>query len=241
MLKSQSQTWAAKQDLTVAGQKLRVKQALITPLAAYVDVETEEQNTKQVFGLINPVLIGTSGGKTVKSYYPTVLSMYNSELYSDNSQFTLVYASNRASKLDTLSLKTFGLSAVDKDQLKVTIDLSRKQIVGVPEGLTAEKSTSVFEDGKITFLHVMKTDQPQDIFMMRLADEYTDAKGKVHSRPLDSPFSTQMMTRGGSDAEEKYFYDFGAVAAGYPQPLTIQIERYWNPVLDTQSVDLFQK
>ncbi|MNF19420.1 hypothetical protein D3C80_2242040 [compost metagenome] len=46
------------------------------------------------------------------------------------------------------------------------------------------------------------------------------------------------MSRGAKTFDEEYDYNFGLQAIDYPQPLTVEIERYWNPVLDTQSVNL---
>jgi len=36
-------------------------------------------------------------------------------------------------------------------------------------------------------------------------------------------------------------YTFGKGAKDYPQPLTITLEKYINPIMDTQAVELFSK
>lgn len=241
LLKDQNRTWIAKQDLTVGGQKLKVRQVLFTPLSTYVDVEVDERNAKQIFGLINPVLIGKSGDKIIKSYYPAVISADNSENYTDRSKLTLVYkGSSEYAQLDSLSLKTFGIAALDKNQMKIVVDLDKKKIIEAPDGLSLDNSDKTAGAGELGFWHKVETDYAQDSFIMRLSDSYTDAKGKMHTMSAGNGAFSQSLSRGPS-VEETYYYNFGAQANELPQPLTIVIDRYWNPVMDTQSVELFSK
>lgn len=241
LLKDQNRTWIAKQDLAVGGQKLKVKQVLFTPLNTYVDVEVDALNSKQIFGLINPVLIGKSGDKIIKSYYPSILSADNSENYTDRSKFTLVYkGSSEYSQLDSLSLKTFGIAALDKNQMKIVVDLDKKKIIEAPDGLTLDDSVNTSGAGELGFWHKVKTDYAPESFIMSLADSYTDAEGKTHTNSPGNGAFIQSLTRGPS-LEETYYYNFGAQANVLPQPLTIAVKRYWNPVMDTQSVELYSK
>lgn len=238
MLKDRNQTWTAKQDLSVAGQKLKVNEVLFTPLSTYVDLEADERNAKQVNGLINPVLIGKSGDKIIKSYYPTVITADNSELWKDPSHFTLVYTSKDYKALDSLSLKTFGIAAVERDQMKLVVDLKKQQIVEAPDGFSIKNAGESAKPGVIVFRNKRENIETQDSFMMRLAENYTDADGKVYTRPGGEGVFTQSVARGATEFDEEYDYNFGLQASDYPQPITVEIERYWNPVLDTQSVEL---
>ncbi|MNF11901.1 hypothetical protein D3C80_2132360 [compost metagenome] len=60
----------------------------------------------------------------------------------------------------------------------------------------------------------------------------------MYTRPGGEGVFTQSVARGATEFDEQYDYNFGLQAIDYPQPLTVEIERYWNPVLDTQSVEL---
>ncbi|WP_042203111.1 DUF4179 domain-containing protein [Paenibacillus camerounensis] len=238
MLQDRNRSWTARQDLTVAGQKLTVNQVLFTPLSTYVDIKADERNTSQVYGLINPVLIGRSGEKIIKSYYPTLITADNSELWNDRSRFTLVYNSKEYLALDSLSLKTFGIAAADKNKLKLVIDLNRRQLIEAPDGLSVKSQSESAKSGVITFQNKRESVETQGSFIMRLAENYTDADGKVYTRPGGEGFFTQSVSRGAKTFDEEYDYNFGLQAIDYPQPLTVEIERYWNPVMDTQSVNL---
>ncbi|WP_339275321.1 hypothetical protein MKY59_30575 [Paenibacillus sp. FSL W8-0426] len=45
-------------------------------------------------------------------------------------------------------------------------------------------------------------------------------------------------TTADSSIEDYYALNFGKEALDYPQPLTIAIDQYWNPIMDSQSVEL---
>ena len=62
--KDQEHTLPVNRTLTVDGQKIKVRQVQYTPFNTYVDLEYDQANTKQIFSLLNPVLIATTGSQT---------------------------------------------------------------------------------------------------------------------------------------------------------------------------------
>ncbi|KWX69909.1 hypothetical protein [Paenibacillus jilunlii] len=74
---------------------------------------------------------------------------------------------------------------------------------------------------------------------MALADSFTDAKGAVHPISGDNDYSSR--TTSDESIMEGYAVSFGEKALDYPQPLTIAIERYWNPILESQTLELHSK
>ncbi|MEC0167060.1 hypothetical protein [Paenibacillus graminis] len=76
-------------------------------------------------------------------------------------------------------------------------------------------------------------------FTMRLADSFTDAKGGVHPISGDNDYSSRTLSD--ESTIEGYAVSFGKKALDYPQPLTIAIERYWNPILESQTLELHAK
>ncbi|MNC12714.1 hypothetical protein D3C75_604390 [compost metagenome] len=124
--------------------------------------------------------------------------------------------------------------------MKIVVDLDKKKIIEAPDGLSLDNSDKTAGAGELGFWHKVETDYARDSFIMRLSDSYTDAKGKMHTMSVGNGAFSQSLSRGPS-VEETYYYNFGAQANDLPQPLTIVIDRYWNPVMDTQSVELFSK
>ncbi|MFU1794527.1 DUF4179 domain-containing protein [Paenibacillus azoreducens] len=237
MLKDKEQAYYPDRTLTIAGQNIKVRQLLYTPLQTYVDLEYDPANEKQVFNLINPVLIGKSGDQSEKIYYPT-------EILKDKSQTTLLYKRSRLEQPDKASLKVFGISAVNKDQLKLVIDLQKKEIVEAPDDLLriiapepGEKSGA----GEIFLERKLEHVQVAESFDMSLDDSFTDANGETHKRLPSENVSHGGLTRSKDTFKDEKTYNFGKDALDYPQPLTIRLEKYWIPVMDTQSVELIAK
>jgi hypothetical protein len=243
MLKAQERILNTEGTLTVDGQKIKVTGVQYTPLSTYVDLEYDQNNDKQIFQLINPVLISKKGDITDKLYYPDTINADNSEIYSDNSKFTLVFKHSKDSQPDSVSLKTFGISAVEKDQMKIVVDLNKYQLIQAPgtglELVTPTPENNV-EEGEILLRRNIENAQYLER-STRLAETFTDAKGKVHHRePSTNSFSSYTTSKDGSAVNE-FGYNFGAEAKNYPQPLTITLEKYSNPIKDTQAVELYSK
>ncbi|MNO17057.1 hypothetical protein D3C76_67480 [compost metagenome] len=241
MFKAQTKQVTVNRTLSVEGQKIKANQILYTPLATYLDLAYDEKNSKQIFQLLNPVLIGKNGDATQKMYYPGTITSANSEVYKDGSKFTLVFRNTPDKPFDTASLKIAGIAALDKNQLSITVDLHKNQIIHAPDtDLTLAEPAGKTGEGQILLSRTMKNLPFLNSTTMRLADSYTDAKGAVHPITGDNGGYTSRVT---SDEEikEGYMFSFGKKALDYPQPLTIAIERYWNPILESHSLELYSK
>lgn len=237
MLKDKERAYYPDRTLTIAGQNIKVRQLLYTPLQTYVDLEYDPANEKQVFNLINPVLIGKSGDQSEKIYYPT-------EISTNESKMTLVYRHSRLEQPDKASLKVFGISAVNKDQLKLVIDLQKKEIVEAPDDLLriiAPEPGEKSGEGEIFLERKLEHVQAAESFDMSLDDSFTDANGETHKRLPSENVSHGGLTRSKDTFKDEKTYNFGKDALDYPQPLTIKLEKYWIPVMDTQSVELIAK
>ncbi|GIP26704.1 hypothetical protein J23TS9_18340 [Paenibacillus sp. J23TS9] len=236
ILKDQERTYHPTQSLTVDGQQINVSQVQFTPLNTYVDLEYDKANDKQIFKVISPVVIGKSGSNIEKLYYPE-------EVLKDNTKATLVFKNSKLDQLDTTSLKIFGIAAVKKDQLKVVVDLKKRQILDAPDDLLQILPPDQEADAEeIYFYRKLEQAHVGDSFGMWLGD-FTDAKGEKYKRV--SPKST---SHGGTTSstkedtvEDETAYNFGKGALDYPQPLTIEVKQYWIPVMDTQTVELHSK
>ncbi|KTD86837.1 DUF4179 domain-containing protein [Paenibacillus etheri] len=246
MLKAKERILDTDGTLTVDGQKIKVTGVQYTPLSTYVDLEYDQNNDKRIFQLINPVLISKKGDTTEKLYYPDIINSDNSEVYSDNSKFTLVFKNSKGIQPDTVSLKTFGISAVEKDQMKIVVDLNKQQIIEAPGSdieLVAPTPADYADEGEILLRHTIANAQYLK-YSTRLAETFTDAKGKVYKRAIKTTsagnFGGYMTSKDGTAVDEMR-YTFGAEAKNYPQPLTITLEKYINPISDTQAVELYSK
>ena len=254
--KDQVRTLPVNRTLTVDGQKIKVRQVQYTPFNTYVDLEYDKANTKQIFSLLNPVLIATTGSQTEKLVYPGKITADNSEVYKDPSQATLVFRYTGLNQPDSATLKIAGISALEPDRMKFVIDLNKQQVIEAPtndwEMVTSKEEHNATAEEillrrKVTELFYYTDSQgavqAENIGAL-LDDNFTDADGQVHDRtnretPLIN-FGGTMVSRDGTGIVEMSL-SFGSQAADYPQPLTQSVWRIWNPIMETHSIELFAK
>jgi hypothetical protein len=237
MFEDNERTYYPDRTLKVDGQRINVRQLLFTPLNTYVDLEYDQANEKQIFKLLNPVLIGKSGEHTEKLYYPQAIS-------KDDTKVTLVYKNSQLDQLDTTSFKTFGIAAVKKDEMNIVIDLKKKQIIDAPdERLRMLPSDQETGAGEVYFQRILEEAQAAESFGMWLEDSFTDASGEKHSRlsPESSSHSGLLTSVKNDTIEDNTTYNFGEDALEYPQPLTIGVKQYWIPIKDSQAIELLKK
>lgn len=244
MLKEREYAVTFDWTLTVDGQQITVKQVQYTPLASYVDVEFDPLNSKHIFQLLNPVLVNQGGAGEEKIFYPTYITSNNSEVYTDGSAVTLVFNKSRYSQPESASLRMAGIVAVEKERMKIVVDLNKEQLLAAPgEDLELVQPTAEtgWEEGQLLFRQRQK-DPYGSGFGMWLGSSFTDAQGQVHERASKTAeggsFGGYMSSSDGNNVDEKSYF-FGPEAKDYPQPLTIPVERYWKPILDAQVVQLF--
>ncbi|NQX48751.1 DUF4179 domain-containing protein [Paenibacillus tritici] len=249
-------TLPVNRTLTVDGQKIKVRQVQYTPLNTYVDLEYDPANTKQIFSLLNPVLITTTGSQTEKLVYPGRITADNSEVFKDRSQATLVFRHTELNQPDSAILKIEGISALEPDRMKFVVDLNKQQVIEAPtddfEIVTSKKEHHATEAEILLRRKVSKlfyyTDSQgavqAEYIGAGLADKFTDANGQVHERTNRETalhnFGGTTTSSDGEGVNEMSLF-FGSQAADYPQPLTQSVERIWNPILETQSIELFSK
>ncbi len=238
LLKDKERVFNTEGTMKVDGQNIKVKQVSFTPLNTYVDLEYDKNNDKQIFKMINPVLIGEKGDHIEKLYYPEYMPTL------DPSKTTLVFKTNKFDQLDSASLKVFGIGAVKKDQLKVVVDINKKQIVEAPDdNFTIIQPDEKVGEGEMIFQHRLENAQVADSIGMWLDDSYTDAAGEEHKRlPSVNVSHGGTTTSSKEDTQvDETAYNFGKEALNYPQPLTIGVKRYWIPIMETQTQELLSK
>ncbi|MEK3757005.1 DUF4179 domain-containing protein [Paenibacillus sp. FSL P4-0338] len=254
--KDQVRTLPVNRTLTVDGQQIIVHQVQYTPFNTYVDLEYDKANTKQIFSLLNPVLIATTGSQTEKLVYPGRITSNNSEVYKDSSQATLVFRYTGLNQPDSIALKIAGISALEPEHMKFVVDLNKQQVIEAPangfEIVTSKKEHSataaeILLRRKVTGLSYYTDSQgavQAEYIGAGLDDKFTDANGQVHDRanretPLIN-FGGTMISGNGTGIDEMSL-SFDSQAADYPQPLTLSVSSIWNPIMETQSIELFSK
>lgn len=245
-LEDQQRIYYPKDSLVVDGQKINIEKIQFTSLNTYLDLEYDSSNTKQIFKLLEPKLIGEKGNAKkelnfLDSFMPT------NRIFKETNKATLIFHDNNLDKLNSMyiSLKVGGIVAVPKDKMKVSIDLKQRKIVDAPdEHLNIVEPDTPAAEGEILLQHKLEDVYAVEPMSMSHEFSYTDAEGKKH-KLLNSTIkkigglttSKEKKSPYGS-IEEYTAFNFGKEALDYPQPLTVNIERYWNPIMESQTVQL---
>jgi hypothetical protein len=245
-LEDQQRIYYPKDSLVVDGQKIHIKKMQFTPLNTYLDLEYDSMNTKQIFKLLEPTLIGQKGTERKELNYLDVFHTTN-RIIKEKNKVTLIFHDNNLDKLNSMyvSLKVAGISAVPKDKMKVSIDLKEKKIVEAPdEHLKIVEPDTPAAEGEILLLHKLEdvyAIEPTSIFH---EFSYTDAEGKKH-KLLNSTLKnsggislSKSKNSKNGDIEKYTALNFGKEALDYPQPLTVNIDQYYNPIMESQTVQL---
>ncbi|MEF3353961.1 DUF4179 domain-containing protein [Paenibacillus sp. GYB006] len=239
---SQTDSFDINKTMQIDGQKIHINKIVYTPLHTYLDLEYDSKNTKDISQLINPVLIGKAGEKSEKLFYPKVLTPSNSGLFSKENQRTLVFYSSKLNHFDSIALNIQGISALEEEQKKIVIDLSKNEIVQAPDNdLQMIKSSEEADVGDVLFQREIENAVTLRSSSMWLDSQFEDADGVSHDQePSGGVRASGFSTSSKDDmGEDHYSYNFGADAVNYPQPLTIKIKNYWNPILEDQTIQLY--
>ncbi|MDQ0657885.1 DUF4179 domain-containing protein [Paenibacillus sp. W2I17] len=118
------------QTMTVDGQRIYVKQAVLYPTRLVLDIEYDRNNTKKIFGIRDLHLVDEQG----RAWRTDSSSI-------GGSGSSVFFESMYFSTPKKLTLQGSGLSAVDKDELVISIDPSSGEIQGGPSSLKLLQST----------------------------------------------------------------------------------------------------
>lgn len=200
------------QTMTVDGQRIHVKQAVLYPTRLVLDIEYDRNNTKKIFGIRDLQLVDEQGRawRTDSSS----ISGSGSSVFFESMYF---------SAPKKLTLQGSGLSAVDKDELVISIDPSSGEIKGGPSSLKFLKNTA---QGKNLILE------------FSIANAQNATSGLSFTNIKDSkgnPFEINEVGWSPSVFEARVVIKNGAAAKGN---LTMEIDSYPDQIRAPFSIEI---
>ncbi|MDT9721150.1 DUF4179 domain-containing protein [Paenibacillus sp. ClWae2A] len=130
LTKDMKNTIPVNQTMTVDGQRIHVKQAVLYPTRLVLDIEYDRNNTKKIFGIRDLQLVDEQG----RAWRTDSSSI-------GGSGSSVFFESMYFSTPKKLTLQGSGLSVVDKDELVISIDPSSGEVQGGPSSLKLLKSS----------------------------------------------------------------------------------------------------
>lgn len=204
--------------LSIAGQDVDVNEVYISTTGIYVEEEYIPQNSKQIYGLVNPrIQLGSDDD---------YMSLNTSKTVVAEGKSSMVFANDNSSK-QPLSLKIDGIYALAKDAKELIIDTDKQQIIKAPDSnlkvsvnSTAEGSTMILE-----YYSTLSKTRMSDSIVLVLDDEFTDGAGQIHTT---DPTRIRIPSRKESLDPQKIpttgYFNLGKKKL--PQPLKFTLDSY---------------
>lgn len=222
-LAAREHTTEGNEVLSIDGQRIYVPRVLTTPLGVYVDITYDPNNTKKIFGLIRPKLIVHKEGKTEELPW----------IGSTNETMQFMGASS--TDPDWIELEIDGISALERNKLQLVVDTEKMTVIEAPDqGVELEPAGEEYASG---FVVVKKTGPVPNGMSSgtQLGSTFKDGNGVEHKiGPSDGLVSHSMDGKEGEVTISREYLYIGDQK--WPQPLTFDILRYPNPIMEKAKV-----
>jgi len=216
------------QSITVSGQSIMIKSAVVAPTGLYVNIQDDPANTMEIFNIIEPKVIQGEGEQ--------VIELGRSLTYGDMNGQTMLFGYNNMNPDGPLELSVQGIHALDKSQLDLIVDTEKLKILQAPDDrLSVTRVDKAASSGQFALNYFVKNSgqsYEQTMSSVSLENTFTDGAGKVHDLPSNGSQSTSTADGYTSSA----YYDL--LSDDLPQPLTFKLNSYPQPILEEQSLKL---
>ncbi|KKO50782.1 DUF4179 domain-containing protein [Paenibacillus sp. DMB20] len=207
------------QAIDVEGQKIMLREAVVSPTGIVLKANIDKENTMKVFGLHEPYLESVKNGEIVR------LVNHMSWLPDESGNMTYFFGSNALDRPDSITLRSEGLHAVDPSLLKVKVDTETGAVLHSPDEML---KFDEYVKGKE--VHTLKLEyenrNSSNSSNLSFEPEFVDGKGKRHTES-DAHNGTRTETRSGSETGwSKATYYFYLKPRDYSQPLTFTLTSY---------------
>jgi hypothetical protein len=227
------ETVAINRSMQIAGQKIEVQQAYISPTGIYVDIIYDKANTMKIFGLISPTIILGKGENR------EVLHSFGGSMGQTNGVRTLRFQNDNMNPDRRMALEIDGIEAIERSKRELVIDTEQRKIIKAPDDrLTI--SDRVDPDRPwvlILKLFTPKEDgEPVSYYRMSLDNNFADGDGSGHwlDNPYDSYSTYSEFHEDDRGVTSTYSINVGAEKL--PQPLTFTLDSYPNPFREKASL-----
>jgi hypothetical protein len=128
--------YTLNEKIEVEGQKILFKTVTITPTLIAAEIEYDNNNSKKILGYDDITFINEKGEK-----WATISSGVSGSRKDENHE-TLFFQSNYFTSPKELYIKGSSIKALDKDKLKVIVDIDKKLLLNPPDDKLTLKSVT---------------------------------------------------------------------------------------------------
>lgn len=205
------------ETIEVAGQRIEITKAVITPLQVSVTFKGDSDNTKRLNDFIDLELVDDRG----RSYRT------NSGMGDLDTEIVRHFQSSYFQKPKSLTLRAKGLLMSERG-MKVVVDTQQEKLIAAPDDrlkLTEVKRTDEAID---LIFELSQEDDPQSITrginLFGFTGAIRDAEGKAYTITRGLSNDTIVFSQSGNMDRVTYYYHIPN--RSYKQPLTFEVDQY---------------
>lgn len=218
------------ETIEVAGQRVEVTEAVITPLQVSITFKSDPENEMRLNDFIDLELVDDAG----RSFRT------NSGMGGLDTEIVRHFQSPYFQKPKSLTMMAKGLLMSDRG-MKVVVDTEQEKLITAPDNrlkLSEVKRTTERID--LAF-ELSQEDDPQStmrgINLFGHEEALRDAEGNVYSIERGQiHFSGRIISQFGSGSMDKVTYYYNIPNTDYVQPLTLDVEQYLGHELKDISI-----
>jgi len=213
--------YEVNQSVFIEGQKITFEKVTVYPTRMILNVMFDPENNKKIFAFDDLTLVNEKGEE-----WGRILNGVTGSLPGENQQ-SIFFQSNYFTQPKKLYLRGKSIRALDKEDLRVTVDLDRGRIIEGPPNLVLDqiKVPSVKET-ELVFSLKTNPEYEKHGFSI-FSSEFTDARGK--------PFA--IGKQGISLYSDNHRYDQTLMFTlpgrqSFLSPITFQIQDFPSRIMD---------
>lgn len=201
------------QIIEIEGQKILFKTVTITPTQIAAEIEYDKSNSKKILSYDDIEIVNEKGEN-----WATIMNGVTSTRKDEDHQ-TLFFQSNYFTSAKELFIKGSSIKALDKDKLKVIVDVDKKVLLKAPDDKLTLKSVTVIEGKTSLEFELLKDkilDKDKRYFVFKL--HFEDSNGNIINNNSGGT---------GSNGTDRQYIDYRIRSdSKFRNPIYLTIEDY---------------
>ncbi len=235
-LVSNDRVFSIHKTMDIAGQKVDVEKAVVSPAGISLVYRYDERNTFDIHGLVEPSLVITS--KSGKEYFFSSLLMPT--FNSSDGRITALFKDYEGAEdlqIQSIRFKTSGIRGIEKAKSTLVVDMNKKQIISSPDDTVSIVKTGLAAGGQAQVLGLKLSHNGQKHRTLSLDPIFIDGNYDEHELKEGYDWSNEVHVYKSQEKNDTSFFYY-TLDKQYPQPLTFRIRDYDRKISDPQEQEL---
>ncbi|TQR97293.1 CbtA family protein [Paenibacillus ottowii] len=235
-LVSNDRVFSIHKTMDIAGQKVDVEKAVVSPAGISLVYRYDERNTFDIHGLVEPSLVITS--KSGKEYFFSSLLMPT--FNSSDGRITALFKDYEGAEdlqIQSIRFKASGIRGIEKAKSTLVVDMNKKQILAGPDDSVSIVKTGLAAGGQAQVLGLKLSHNGQKHRTLSLDPIFMDGDHAEHKLTEGYDWSNEVHLYKSQEKTDTSFFYY-TLDKHYPQPLTFRIRDYDRKISDPQEQEL---